>query len=83
MKTQLIATAAAAAFFALTGAAQAQTVGHVGANYSRAEIDAGALGDTDADVFQGEGAVAFDVGSSLRGAYGSGAAGALPRPGVR
>ena len=68
MKTQLIATAAAAAFFALTGAAQAQTVGHVGANYSRAEIDAGALGDTDADVFQGEGAVAFDVGSSLRGA---------------
>lgn len=62
MKTQLIATAAAAAFFALTGAAQAQTVGHVGANYSRVEIDAGALGDTDADVIQGEGAVAFDAG---------------------
>lgn len=67
MRKQLIATAAAAAFFALTGAAQAQTVGHVGAGYNRAEIDAGALGDTEADVFQAEGAVAFDAGS-LRGA---------------
>ena len=42
MRNQLFATAAAAAFFALTaGAAQAQTVGHAGVNYSRAEIDAG------------------------------------------
>lgn len=67
MRNQLFATAAVAAFFALTGAAaQAQTVGHVGANYGRTELDVGGLGDSDADVLQGEGAAAFDLGS-LRG----------------
>lgn len=72
MRNQLFATAAVAAFFALTaGAAQAQTVGHAGVNYSRAEIDAGRLGDTDANVIQGEGAVAFDVGSLRAAVDGS------------
>lgn len=67
MRNQLFATAAVAAFFALTGAAQAQTVGSVGAGYSRAEIDAGAAGDGDLDVFSADGSVAFDAGT-LRGA---------------
>lgn len=63
MRKYLIASAAAAALFSLAGAASAQTVGHVGVNYGRHEIDAGALGDTDADAVQLEGAVAFDAGS--------------------
>jgi len=63
MKSQLIASAAAVALFAVAGAAQAQTIGHVGANYSRVELDAGALGDADADAVQFEGAVRFDAGS--------------------
>ena len=63
MKSQLIASAAAVALFAVAGAAQAQTIGHVGADYSRVELDAGPLGDTDADAFQLEGAVRFDAGS--------------------
>lgn len=63
MRTQLIASAAAVALFAVAGAAQAQTVGHVGANYGRVELDAGSLGDTDADALQLEGAVRFDAGS--------------------
>jgi hypothetical protein len=63
MKTQLIASAAAVALFAVAGAAQAQTVGHVGANYGRVELDAGALGEADADAIQLEGAVRFDAGA--------------------
>src|SRR5690606_13835344 len=67
MRNQLFATAAVAAFFALTGAAHAQTVGSVGAGYSRADIDAGLFGGGDTDVFSADGSVAFDAGS-LRGA---------------
>jgi hypothetical protein len=63
MKNQLIASAAAVALFAFAGAAQAQTVGHVGANYGHTELDAGSLGDADADAGQLEGAVRFDAGS--------------------
>jgi hypothetical protein len=62
MRNQLIASAAAVALFAVAGAAQAQTVGHVGANYNRVELDAGALGDANADAIQLEGAVRFDAG---------------------
>jgi hypothetical protein len=60
MRTVLMATAASAAFL-LASAAQAQVVGHVGANYTRADVDFGAF-DADADGFQIEGAAAFDLG---------------------
>lgn len=63
MRNQLIATVAAAGLLAMAGAAQAQVVGHVGANYGRVELDAGALGEGDLDAFQGEGAVSFDLGA--------------------
>src|SRR5688500_7484942 len=59
MRTQLIAAAAVAALLTVAGAAQAQTVGHVGANYGRVELDAGVFGEADADVAQLEGAVRF------------------------
>lgn len=59
MKLRLIATAAA--FALVAGAAQAQTVGHVGANYSQTEVEAGGF-EADSDAFQVEGAVGFDLG---------------------
>lgn len=59
MRTQLLAAVAATTLLGLAGAAHAQAVGHVGANYSRSELDAGVLGEADADAFQLEGAVAF------------------------
>lgn len=71
MRTQLIAAAAVAALLSVAGVAQAQTVGHVGANYSRVELDAGALGDADIDAVQLEGAVRFGsdpIGAQLDGA---------------
>jgi hypothetical protein len=43
-------------------AAQAQTVGHVGANYARVDTDVAGL-DFDDDVFEAEGSVAFETGS--------------------
>lgn len=63
MKTQLTAAASAVALLALAGAANAQTVGQIGANYSHVELDAGALGDADADTYGVDGAVRFDAGS--------------------
>lgn len=59
MRTQLIAATAVAALLTVAGAAQAQTVGHVGANYGRIELDAGALGEADANAAQLEGSVRF------------------------
>lgn len=59
MKLRLIATAAAFALAA--GAAQAQTVGHVGANYGHSEVEAGGF-EAEGDGFQLEGAVGFDLG---------------------
>ena len=62
MKKYLFAAAAAVAFLGSAVAANAQTVGHVGANYSRTDLDVAGF-DADADVYQLEGAVRFDAGS--------------------
>jgi opacity protein-like surface antigen len=62
MKKNLFAAACAVALLGSAVAAQAQTVGHVGANYSRTDLDT-PLGDADGDIFQLEGAVRFDAGS--------------------
>ncbi len=70
MKKNLFAAAAVVAFLGSAVAANAQTIGHVGANYSRVEADT-AFGDVNSDVFQAEGAVRFDAGSlgaSINGA---------------
>lgn len=61
MNKNLFAATAAVAFLASAVAANAQTVGHVGANYSRTDFDVAGL-DADADVYQLEGAVRFDAG---------------------
>lgn len=60
MRNLLIASASAVVLFS-AAAAQAQTVGHIGANYARSDTDVGASDFKD-DVFQAEGAVAFDAG---------------------
>jgi hypothetical protein len=60
MRTFLTATAAAAALFG-AAAAQAQVVGHVGANYAHSDADVGGF-DIDGDAFQLEGSAAFKVG---------------------
>lgn len=61
MRTLLIASASAVVLFSAAGA-QAQTVGHIGANYARTDVDVAGV-DGDLDVFQAEGAVAHDAGS--------------------
>lgn len=61
MRKLLIASASAVVLFSAAGA-QAQAVGHVGANYARTDVDVAGL-DADSDVFEGEGSVAFDAGS--------------------
>lgn len=63
MKKNLLAAAAAVALLGSAVAANAQTIGHVGANYSRAEFDLAGLGEADVDVWQLEGAVRFDAGA--------------------
>lgn len=70
MKKNLFVAAAAVAFLGSAVAANAQTIGHVGANYSRVEADT-AVGDVEGDVLQAEGAVRFDagtLGASINGA---------------
>ncbi|WP_041373088.1 outer membrane protein [Phenylobacterium zucineum] len=62
MKKNLFAAAAVVAFLGSAVAANAQTIGHVGANYSRVEADT-VLGDAEGDVWQAEGSVRFDAGS--------------------
>lgn len=62
MNKNLFAAAAAVALLGSAVAANAQTVGHVGANYSRTDLDVAGF-DADADVYQLEGAVRFDAGS--------------------
>jgi opacity protein-like surface antigen len=62
MKKNLFAAAAVVAFLGSAVAAQAQTVGHVGANYGRTDLDVAGF-DADLDTFQVEGAVRFDAGS--------------------
>ena len=62
MNKNLFAAAAAVAFLGSAVAANAQTVGHVGANYSRIDADVAGL-DANGDVYQVEGAVRFDLGS--------------------
>lgn len=61
MKNQLIATAAAFALATAAGAAQAQTVGYVGAAYGHTEVDVLGL-EGDGDTYGVEGAVRFDAG---------------------
>jgi opacity protein-like surface antigen len=61
MKKNLFAAAAAVALLGSAVAAQAQTVGHIGANYGRTDLDVAGL-DADVDTFQVEGAVRFDAG---------------------
>jgi len=61
MKKNLFAAAAAVAFLGSAVAANAQTVGHVGANYGRTDLDVAGL-DADVDTYQLEGAVRFDAG---------------------
>ena len=61
MKKNLFAAAAAVAFLGSAVAANAQTVGHIGANYGRTDLDVAGL-DADADTYQIEGAVRFDAG---------------------
>jgi len=60
MRTFLTATVAAAALFG-AAAAQAQVVGHVGANYAHRDADVAGF-DVDGDAFQLEGAAAFKLG---------------------
>jgi len=62
MKKNLFAAVAAVALLGSAVAAQAQTVGHVGAQYGRTDLDIVGL-DADADTYQLEGAVRFDAGS--------------------
>jgi hypothetical protein len=62
MNKNLFAAAAVVAFLGSAVAANAQTVGHVGANYSRTDVDVAGV-DIDGDVYQVEGAVRFDAGS--------------------
>lgn len=64
MRTQLIAATALAALVSLAGAAQAQTIGQVGASYGRVELDAGAFGKADANAAQLDGSVRFDADPS-------------------
>ncbi|WP_430420650.1 outer membrane beta-barrel protein [Phenylobacterium sp.] len=61
MNKNLFVAAAAVAFLGSAVAAQAQTVGHIGANYGRTDLDVAGL-DADADTYQVEGAVRFDAG---------------------
>lgn len=61
MKKNLFVAAAAVVFLGSAVAAQAQTVGHIGANYGRTDLDVAGL-DADADTYQVEGAVRFDAG---------------------
>lgn len=60
MRTFLIATVASVALFG-AASAQAQVVGHVGANYAHSDTDVAGF-DFDGDAFQLEGAAAFKVG---------------------
>jgi len=62
MRKLLIASASAVVLFSAAGA-QAQTVGHIGANYSHVDADVAGF-DAKNDVFEAEGAVAFDAGSA-------------------
>lgn len=62
MKKNLFAAAAVVAFLGSAVAANAQTIGHIGANYQNTDIDAAVFGG-DVDVYQLEGAVRFDAGS--------------------
>jgi len=62
MKKNLFAAVAAVALLGSAVAAQAQTVGHVGAQYGRTDLDIVGF-DADADTYQLEGAVRFDAGS--------------------
>lgn len=61
MRTFLTATVAAAALFGAATAAQAQAVGHVGANWTHSDADVAGF-DVDGDAFQLEGAAAFKLG---------------------
>lgn len=61
MKKNLFAAAAAVAFLGSAVAANAQTVGHIGANYGRTDADVVGV-DVDSDTWQLEGAVRFDAG---------------------
>ena len=61
MKKNLFAAAAVVAFLGSAVAANAQTVGHIGANYGRTDLDVSGL-DADVDTYQIEGAVRFDAG---------------------
>jgi opacity protein-like surface antigen len=61
MNKNLFAAAAVVAFLGSAVAAQAQTVGHIGANYGRTDLDVAGL-DGDVDTYQLEGAVRFDAG---------------------
>ncbi len=62
MNKNLFAAAAVVAFLGSAVAANAQTIGHIGANYGRTDVDAAGL-DADIDSWQVEGAVRFDAGS--------------------
>jgi opacity protein-like surface antigen len=62
MKKNLLAATTVVALLGSAVAANAQTVGHVGANYGRTDLDVAGL-DADVDTFQVEGAVRFDAGS--------------------
>ena len=61
MNKNLFAAAAAVALLGSAVAAQAQTVGHIGANYSRVDADLAGL-NANGDLYQLEGAVRFDAG---------------------
>lgn len=63
MKKNLFAAAAVVAFLGSAVAANAQTIGHVGANYANTEVDLGAGFEAETDVWQAEGAVRFDAGA--------------------
>jgi hypothetical protein len=66
MKTYLLATAAIVSL-AVAGAAQAQSVGHIGANYAANTVKVSGFDDEDADSYQVEGSVAFTGDGPFRG----------------
>jgi hypothetical protein len=65
MTRKILLAAGAAVVLGWAGQAAAETVGHIGADYNRANISVDSLGDANGDVWGVEGAVALPVTAPL------------------